>query len=111
MTERNYRICTNCPIHHYENCNTCFGFGVYTVERYPGEYFPVSAGAAHERTFRGPCFPCPECGSTPNGLPDKSTLTTIHVDKEPNGPTIEVDAEHVFIKPLAKAIGCWLPQA
>ena len=64
----NYRICTKCVIHHYENCGTCFGFGVYAKATEDG-LIPVNAHAAHAQEFRGETIPCPECGSTPEGLP------------------------------------------
>ena len=66
------RVCTKCKIHHYENCNFCFGFGVYSVEDKPGELFPVAAYEAHGgKGFRGKVQTCPECGSTVNGIPNK----------------------------------------
>jgi len=63
-----YRICTKCAIHHYENCGTCFGFGVYVKATVDG-LIPVNAHAAHTQEFRGETIPCPECGSTTAGLP------------------------------------------
>lgn len=64
-----YRICKKCAIEHYENCGTCFGFGVYSVTFRPGELFPVSAVEAMEtKAFRGVVQACPECGSTVLGI-------------------------------------------
>ena len=63
------RVCTRCAIHHYENCGTCFGFGLYPGER---ELFPITARWAHgsppSRPLPEKWIPCPECGSTPAGL-------------------------------------------
>lgn len=65
---KEYRICTHgCKITHYENCETCAGFGVYS-ER-PGNF--VSSIEAHSDEFWGEVLPCPECGSTENGLSHK----------------------------------------
>lgn len=67
----NYRICNKCEIPHFENCGSCFGFGVYSVPDRPGEVFPVTAGEAIEtKVFRGEVKACPECGSTVLGLPN-----------------------------------------
>jgi len=64
---KKHSICTACEIAHIENCGTCFGFGVYLNDQ--GETSPVRAGDAHEKKFSGPVHPCPECGSTENGIP------------------------------------------
>lgn len=70
MAEKAYRLCTACAIQHYDNCGTCFGFGVYTLPDRPGEVFPVSAVEAMEtRMFRGVVQACPECLSTVDGAP------------------------------------------
>lgn len=67
-----YRICTACTIPHYENCDTCFGFGVYVAKS--GELFPVTANEAIEtKVYRGELQPCPECGSTVTGVPETQT--------------------------------------
>lgn len=67
-----YRVCRECGVPHYENCGTCFGFGVYSVDLRAGELFPVSANEAMvTKKYRGVVFPCPECGSTVLGLPDQ----------------------------------------
>ena len=64
----NYRICASCEIIHYENCNNCFGFGVYVAGN--GELYPVTANEAIEtKVFRGELQACPECGSTVAGVP------------------------------------------
>lgn len=65
MSDKKHTICTECEIHHYDNCHTCFGFGVYSY----GEQTPVTAGQAREGLFFGDVIPCPECGSTEKGLP------------------------------------------
>lgn len=62
------RICKECEVHHYENCENCSGFGVYTVVRHPGKTFPVLSGDTHQGKV-GKWRPCPECGSIPAGLP------------------------------------------
>ena len=65
-----YHICTECKIHHYENCDTCFGFGVYKNPNCT-EQFPITAGVAHDlhlSPIKG-ALPCPECKSTLKGLP------------------------------------------
>ena len=73
-----YRICTNCEIHHYENCHTCFGFGVYQNE---DRLIPITTADAHGQPpiyadyvihcpYLKYAIPCPECGSTLKGLPD-----------------------------------------
>jgi len=61
-----YRICIKCPIDHYENCDTCFGFGVYIIDDVT---YPISASDAHSEEFRHPVWQCPECGSTIKGVP------------------------------------------
>jgi len=56
------RICTECKIHHYENCPKCFGFGVFENGT------PVIASEAHYKTFTRPVVPCPYCGSGIDGV-------------------------------------------
>jgi len=64
------RVCTNCEIHHYENCPSCFGFGVYNVKAADYRIYPMPAGAAHDGSFRTKDWePCPFCHSTPYGPP------------------------------------------
>lgn len=62
-----YHTCKECEIHHYDNCATCFGFGVYKEPTSDG-YIPVTAGDAHSGKFNREWIPCPECGSTPEGI-------------------------------------------
>ena len=62
--EKEYRVCTKCEIQHIENCETCFGFGVYAGT---DENVPVSAGQALDKNFLHPVLPCQECGSTIKG--------------------------------------------
>jgi hypothetical protein len=64
-----YRICTSCEIHHYENCEGCYGFGVYKISTKQDEAYPVSAEEAHSKQFRHKVIPCPVCGSTEEGYP------------------------------------------
>lgn len=60
-----YTICTSCTPHHYIDCNTCSGFGI-THSR--GHNIPI---AAYEALTGIPnAEPCPECGSTINGIPE-----------------------------------------
>lgn len=69
-----YRICTKCEIHHFENCGSCFGFGVYSVKDHPGGLFPVTASEAMvKKVYRGEVQACPECGSTTLGIPKAAT--------------------------------------
>jgi hypothetical protein len=63
-----YRICEKCTPKHYENCGTCFGFGVYTRDNRPGEVFPLPASRIYSKV--GLLLQiCPECGSDINGIP------------------------------------------
>ena len=70
MNIEGLRICTACRIHHYENCGTCFGFGMYPGR--DGSLVPISAGAAHSGEFPGNWATCPECDSGPEGLRKKN---------------------------------------
>lgn len=63
MTKKKYRICTKCTPNHYENCDTCFGFGVLFAM---GNYIPIAAGKAKNPPNKWE--KCPECHSTPNGI-------------------------------------------
>jgi hypothetical protein len=58
-----------CKIPHYENCNTCAGFGVYTLPDRVGEVFAVSARDAIDGISIQNAIPCPECKSTIAGIP------------------------------------------
>ena len=62
---KKYRICNVCAIPHYENCESCWGFGVYSF--IPGD--AVRAGDVIDGKLKGEVFPCPECGSTEKGIP------------------------------------------
>jgi hypothetical protein len=64
-----YRICFACEINHFENCESCYGFGVYKISTNPSGTFPVTAAEAHDKQFKGAVLPCPECGSTEKGCP------------------------------------------
>ena len=70
-----YTICKTCNPQHYENCRTCFGFGVKLGSR--GQNVPISAGSIKSITE---WQACPECKSTPSGLPVQ-TKTEV-VEKE-----------------------------
>ena len=66
----NYRICTLCAIHHYENCGSCFGFGVYEGKHKPDGLIPVTANIAiGTKDIHKDILACPECGSTELGMP------------------------------------------
>ena len=63
------RICTECSVHHYENCNSCWGFGVYKISDRVDEAWPVLATDVVNKVFKSPVLSCPECGSTEKGIP------------------------------------------
>ncbi len=58
-----HRICKKCKINHYENCDTCAGFGVY-----PNGMFVAAVEAIDDKLLFD-VFPCEECASTEAGLP------------------------------------------
>lgn len=62
-----YRICTECPIHHIENCHTCLGFGI-RKKRLPEGCVPIIAAEAHGYDDLPEWERCPECESTPSGI-------------------------------------------
>lgn len=72
-------VCTTCPVPHIDNCEWCFGFGVYVDRTAGGRPAPVAASEAitgrKSRGFTdtdepiGPTMPCPVCGSTTAGVP------------------------------------------
>ena len=63
-----HRMCTSCEVPHAENCETCFGFGLWQLDN--GERLIISAYEAHEGkpywpfvSTRGRTLVvCPECG-------------------------------------------------
>lgn len=55
------RICTDCTPRHYENCEACYGFGVYA------DGLPITA--AESDNDPPDARPCPTCHSTTNGVP------------------------------------------
>jgi hypothetical protein len=61
------RLCTACPIAHYENCGDCFGFGVY--DGATNTNVPVRAADALDGIVPAGARPCPVCGSTITGAP------------------------------------------
>lgn len=65
---KEYRICTDCKIHHYENCETCFGFGLTLYN------IPITAAEAMGYEKLPEWKLCPECGSTPKGIPNMSKV-------------------------------------
>ena len=70
-----YRICRKCPIEHYENCETCYGFGVRYVEGKEFATIPISAEETIEAKGELKEFSdCPECGSNYLGLPSQRFL-------------------------------------
>jgi len=58
-----YRLCTQCTPHHIENCENCFGFGVYSLKHGDCVY-AMDAGLTIRKVIK-----CPECGSDENGAP------------------------------------------
>ena len=66
------RICTTCDVRHYENCEFCWGFGLvakaYMYDPQDGinHHLPVKGGESHNPP---PWISCPNCGSTPSGVP------------------------------------------
>lgn len=77
MRASDLRLCTmNCAVPHYENCDTCFGFGVNEA-KHCGETVPVSAFRAEEiregKRVKSSVTSCPECGSTVFGIPTVGT--------------------------------------
>ncbi len=63
---KKHKTCTKCEIHHVENCDTCFGFGL----RRSGGI--ISASEAHDKKYNS-YKECPEC----KGIPKKYE----HTDK------------------------------
>lgn len=74
------RLCTRCAIHHYENCGSCFGFGVYGPRA-----TPISAAEAHDGKLLPFARVCPECQSTTQG-PPPSALRAAGSDGVKSGP-------------------------
>lgn len=76
-----YKICTACDIHHYEDCGTCFGFGLHDDDTI------VRAIDAHNKNYTR-TIPCPECGSTVKGLPANvcqhcgADLMSVNIDED-----------------------------
>ncbi len=67
-TQAELTVCIGCPIHHYDNCPECFGFGKYLSPR-TGELVPVIAAEAHgDKPLPDGIQPCPFCGSVQNGV-------------------------------------------
>ncbi len=74
---RDYRICTTCKIHHYDNCGTCFRFGGAYAKLIPVDserhFVPITAGAAHSSGATPDNWTaCPECGSGSDGVPEST---------------------------------------
>lgn len=68
---KNLRVCEQgCKVPHYENCETCFGFGVYSQQ--PGDIVRAYHAqlASYGKQLKSEVHPCPECGSTEKGLPE-----------------------------------------
>lgn len=78
-------VCNTCPVKHYDNCPMCYGFGVQ-AKKYNGDYLPIRAADAIEKRKGREMFqtdggepltsddwrPCPNCHSTPEGIPSQS---------------------------------------
>lgn len=45
-----HRMCTECDIHHAENCSECWGFGVWQSSQLGKKKWPISASEAHDGT-------------------------------------------------------------
>jgi hypothetical protein len=80
-----YKICTTCEIHHYRNCRTCFGFGIWK-RRVNGEIVAVSADVVMGPHKVDPeeFEACPECRSTIQGLPK---VTDTHEGRNQYAPS------------------------
>jgi len=62
-----HKICTTCPIPHYEDCSGCLGFGIR--ERIDdGEIVPITADEAMGDTPLPDWEVCLVCGSGAMGL-------------------------------------------
>ena len=72
-------ICTSCFVPHVENCNTCFGFGLYLGKDGKTEV-PTNASSAskwkHQTYIR-----CKECGGTPFGIRPQQTADQKDFDR------------------------------
>lgn len=64
---KTFKICTTCEIHHIENCETCFGFGLKRIDERDGP-IPISASDAVNKNYSDDWIKCPECGATPLGI-------------------------------------------
>ena len=82
-----YKICTACTPNHYENCGTCFGFGLHA------NGMIVSAGQASSATDD---IPCPECGSTRFGVPVEEAFKRLVLDSVSDDILLEPTAGWVF---------------
>ena len=63
------KICTKCSVQHVENCDRCFGFGVYKGKEI--EEVPVAAWEAERVKNMLTVIEwerCPSCGCTPWGI-------------------------------------------
>jgi hypothetical protein len=66
--ERPFHICEQCTPPHYDNCETCWGYGVMPSTIATSRTVPVPAGMAIEEPPAN-ARPCPTCGSTVKGVP------------------------------------------
>ena len=66
INKEEFRTCTNCQIHHYENCTKCFGFGLDAATK-----TPISSGEAMGDDRLPNWIECFVCKSTPKGVPVK----------------------------------------
>ena len=82
-----YSICIKCPILHYENCGICFGFGVYRGTH--KDFVPITAATAMEGTYPDDWMACPECESTPKGLPIRVAKRLLEVEASDCQPLID----------------------
>lgn len=65
------KVCLICEIPHFEDCGTCYGFGVYIFPENLVDIVPVAASAAHSGKYTDQVFACRECGSNEFGIMSK----------------------------------------
>ena len=88
-----YRICTQCQIRHYENCGTCFGFGVRQEKTVDG-WIPITAAQAHQDVELPDWYPCPECSSIPAGIQVKDYTKAWRVGKVLENWDVQIQDAH-----------------
>jgi hypothetical protein len=67
-------VCTTCDVPHFDNCPTCWGFG---VRYYDGPHGSIPISGENSVRHKALMYidldwkACPTCGSTPRGIPDE----------------------------------------